>query len=198
MLGLVVWISACQDVPLGPPDVGPRVQRMEAAPGWFAVAIDGIHYFDLGVPTRSVDERGTWVTTQGMRGVGTANCNGLQACIDAGLDGRPVGLQQDAQVIIDVIGAGVVAVHGQTQGAVATVIGGQVVTRSFAGGVTGSSSCSAGVCDVQLVVSAHAGGELSLLLSGQVDLSGPTPVWGDLGGVGSIAVGPGTFPTSGG
>ena len=198
LVGLAALVSACGEVPLGPPQLGPKVQRMDAAPGAFTVAIEGLRYFDLGTPTRSIDQRGTWVITEGMWGVGTTNCNGVAACVDAGLDGQPVGIQQDAQVIIDVIGAGVVAVQGQTQGDVATILGGQLVTRMFAGAVTGTSSCSAGLCDVQLTVFAHAqtGSELTLQLSGQVDLSGTAPVWGHLGGVGSIAVGPGTFPSS--
>jgi hypothetical protein len=162
-------------------------QQAEAAPPRFTAAIDALSYSGFGTTVRP---GARLVTMRGLAAAGLANCNGQAACLATGIHGQSIDVDQDLRIVIDVIGAGVVSISGQTRGTVATTLNSGPVSRSFSGAVGGTAICNAGICDITLSVVGRAPrrGLVELELSGQLDLSGARPVWLNLGGTGIVSM----------
>lgn len=161
-----------------------------------AAAMHALQFESLGETTFRRNSRAAWLLTLDQAATATAACGG-NACASLGLDGTPITVAQDLHIIIDLVGAGVVALSGHTRGTLGAIVAGQPVTADFRGSVSGEGTCSDAGCSVRLTVVAltRDGASLRLDLNGTFVTTEQSAHWIALGGAGQIAVGPGIFRT---
>lgn len=114
------------------------------------------------------------------QGTGTINCNGVAACKDAGLGGQAVNVQQLVRLKPDIDSDG----NGlETAGWLE--LGAGSLPIAFKGKGTGSLTCDAGTCDLdlQLTTRTKSGGKLMFsLVALDIDHSSAGIVYDSLGG----------------
>lgn len=108
------------------------------------------------------------VTTVGLMGTGTFRCGGNETCVASGLDGAGMTVDQDLQIVIDVIHAGIFIDHtsagivsGRTRGglsssALSTGVG-------FKGKVKGRATCAGSSANPCQTVAVELQSRVSLL-----------------------------------
>ncbi len=175
---LVFWLAVTVTVP--------GVSAQPELPRRLALVIDALSYNAFSLTDVQATPRGVWVLT-GLSGIGWAQCE-QQACRRTGVEGQPIDVEQDLQIVIDVIGAGILGVEGLTRGHVTTMLGSREVTMRFTGTVSGSAVCAdpGESCAVDLVIDGQIGrrGSLSLTLGGTLSLLDGS--WQNVGGGGQL------------
>ncbi|MFQ5435485.1 MAG: hypothetical protein ACE5FD_11470 [Anaerolineae bacterium] len=76
--------------------------------------IENLQYVNLGQTSTGIRNGKMGIDTRGLQATAVLACNGDADCAAAGLDGAQVQMQQNLQIVIDVIGAGVVNGRSRT------------------------------------------------------------------------------------
>ena len=77
-------------------------------------AIEDLQYVNLGQTTTRMRNGLLRVRTRGLQATAVLACNGDSDCEAAGLDGAQVQMRQSLEIVIDVIGAGVINGRSRT------------------------------------------------------------------------------------
>lgn len=125
------------------------------------VHLDNINFKPNGTGKVKPVESGLQATFKRQRGTMTLNCNGNTSCESAGLNGRQLKIRQDMQIVIDVIGAGVV---GQSQGVLfVRRANGKIRRVRFTTNISGAAAC---------VGNTNTCGTLAVTMTGNSNLLG--------------------------
>ena len=167
-------------------------------PGIISFNVDELEYTNLGDTVVQKSRKGAIrILTVGLEGEGEINCNDNVNCIDAGLEGETLNIQQVLQVKIDLLSRGgeELRVRGRT------VFSFKInqMDRNFKGRIFGTASGDANLDGIVVAMNISAktkgGGKVELQLHGELirEIVPDGLRWEDLEGSFAAAINPTDF-----